>query len=108
MKNSRREILAALERLKSGGAVLSDEQYTAFLDAVAQAVEALSLAPHGSDPIATGLWHNHERTPALARLRDALSPPQGTIALERLAEQRRGDREVVRALHRALLDSAGA
>ncbi len=106
--NSRREILSALERLMSGTAALSAEQYAGFLQAVAQAVEALASAPHGSDPVAAGMWHNHERMPALARLSDALSPDEGPSAVERLAEQRRGDREVVRALHQALLESAGA
>jgi hypothetical protein len=101
--SSHRKILAALQRLKSGGTKPTPEQYVAILDAVEQAVEVLYAAPRGSDPIATGLWYNHERAPALARLADALtSQNQATSDLE---NQRQSDREVVRALQQSLLDS---
>ena len=107
--SSHREILAALQRLKSGGAQPTSEQYVAILDAVEQAVEVLYAAPRGSDPIATGLWYNHERAPALARLADALTlhndalTPR-SVATSELERQRQSDREVVRALQQSLRD----
>jgi hypothetical protein len=112
--SSHRKILAALQRLKSGGAQPTPEQYVAILDAVEQAVEVLYAAPRGSDPIATGLWYNHERAPALARLADALtshndaltqrSPGLGShgSATSELERERQSDREVVRALQQSL------
>lgn len=74
------QTLAAISRLKSGEAALSSEQYVELLGAVEQAVQALLLAPAGSDPVATGFWYNHERAPALARLADALGPHGGGAA----------------------------
>jgi hypothetical protein len=102
--SSHRKILAALQHLKSGGTKPTDGQYVAILDALEQAVEVLYAAPRGSDPVATGLWYNHERAPALARLADALSSHDEATA--ELAQERQSDREVVRALHQSLLDRA--
>jgi hypothetical protein len=105
--SSHRKILAALQRLKSGGAQLTPEQYVAILDAVEQAVEVLYAAPRGSDPIATGLWYNHERAPALARLADALTSHKDALTSRNaetfeLERERQSDREVVRALQQSL------
>jgi hypothetical protein len=102
--SSHRKILAALQHLKSGDTKPTDEQYVAILDAVEQAVEVLYAAPRGSDPVATGLWFNHERAPALARLADALSSHRE--ATTELEHERQSDREIVRALHQSLLKSA--
>jgi hypothetical protein len=101
--SSHRKILAALQRLKSGGETPTPEQYVAILDAIEQAVEVLYAAPRGSDPIATGLWYNHERAPALARLADALTSHKD--ATPQLEYELQRDREVVRALQQSLLDS---
>jgi len=68
-----REILSALQKLKSGEGKLTTEQYVGVLEAIEQAAQALHTAPRGSDPVATGVWWNHERTPAMARLADALA-----------------------------------
>jgi len=108
--SSHRETLVALSRLKSGEAELTPEQYVELLEAVEQAVKALMLAPSGSDAIATGLWYNHERAPALARLADALVPDQeggaSGGASATLAEQQLSDRQVLLELHEALLKSS--
>jgi hypothetical protein len=102
-----RDTLVALSRLKSGEAELSPEQYFELLEAVEQAVQALLLAPSGAEPVATGLWYNHERAPALARLADALVAPQEQAdASETLAQQQLSDREVLQELHQALLKSS--
>jgi hypothetical protein len=102
--SSHREILAALARLKSGSVTLDPDQYVGLLEAVEQAVEALFAAPRGSDPVATGLWYNHERAPALARLADALSPKaRERAAAHALKQQQHSDREVIRELHDALV-----
>lgn len=101
--SSNREILAALARLKSGAVALTAEQYQDLLEAVEQAAHALIMAPRGTDPVATGLWYNHERSPALARLADALAPQ--SAASQALAQTQLSDREVARELHRALLDN---
>jgi hypothetical protein len=101
--SSNREIRAALVRLKSGEAVLSAEQYHQLLEAVEQVFEALVLAPKGADPVATGVWYNHERKPALARLADAVLPQANGHAAQRLADQQLSDREVIRELHQSLL-----
>jgi hypothetical protein len=103
--SSHRKILAALQRLKSGGETPTSEQYVAILDAVEQAVEVLYAAPRGSDPIATGLWYNHERAPALARLADALTSHKDATSQLAHEHERQSDREVVRALQQSLLDS---
>lgn len=120
-----RDILAALEKLRSGVHSLTSEQYVALLDAVEQTAAALHVAPRGSDPIATGLWWNHERTPALTRLAHALAFHAGsTAAQQRLVEFAGGevgtlraddgaataapelsDLDVARALHQSLLDN---
>jgi hypothetical protein len=101
-----REILAALAKLKSGTTALTSEQYGALLEALEQAAEALHIAPRGSDPIATGLWWNHERAPALARLADVLSPRAATIPGDGKAGRPEAtDAQVVRALHQSLLDN---
>jgi hypothetical protein len=104
--SSHRETLVALERLKNGEAELTPEQYVELLEAVEQAVKALLLAPSGSDSVATGLWYNHERAPALARLADALASDQAGGASATLAEQQLSDREVLLELHEALLKSS--
>ena len=104
--NSNREIRAALGRLKSGEAALSAEEYHELLETLEQMFEALALAPKGGDPVATGVWYNHERKPALARLADALSPSTDGYAARRLANQQLSDREVIRELHRSLLDNS--
>jgi hypothetical protein len=102
-----RDTLVALSKLKSGEAELSPEQYFELLEAVEQAVKALLLAPSGAEPVATGLWYNHERAPALARLADALVAPQEQGgASEALAQQQLSDREVLQELHQALLKSS--
>jgi hypothetical protein len=100
-----REILAALAKLKSGTTALTSEQYSALLEAIEQAAEALHVAPRGSDPIATGLWWNHERAPALARLADVLSPRASTIPGDKAGPPEATDAQVVRALHQSLLDN---
>ncbi|HEX3801523.1 MAG TPA: hypothetical protein VHV75_01670 [Solirubrobacteraceae bacterium] len=103
--SSHREILAALERLKSGAATLTSEQYVGLLEAVEQAAEALFTAPRGADPVAAGLWYNHERAPALARLGDALTTHQDDVAVRGLAQQQQRDGEIARQLHQSLLDN---
>jgi hypothetical protein len=100
-----RDTLVALSKLKSGEAELNPEQYFELLEAVEQAIHALLLAPSGSDAVATGLWYNHERAPALARLADALAPQEQGGATEALAQQQLGDREVLQELHEALLNT---
>jgi hypothetical protein len=103
--SSHRDTLVALSRLKSGEAELSPEQYFELLEAVEQTVQALLLAPSGSDPVATGLWYNHERAPALARLADALAP-QESRASDALVNEQPSDRQVLLELHAALLKSS--
>jgi hypothetical protein len=98
-----RETIVALRRLKSGETELTSEQYVELLDAVEQAVKALFQAPSGNDPVATGLWYNHDRAPALARLADALAPEEHGGASLALAQQQLSDRQVLRELHQALL-----
>jgi hypothetical protein len=100
-----RDTLVALSKLKSGEAELSSEQYVGLLEAVEQAIHALLLAPSGSNAVATGLWYNHERAPALARLADALAPREQGGASEALAQQQPSDREVLQELHQALLNT---
>ena len=101
-----REILAALERLKSGSVQLNSEQYLALLEAVEQAAEALFNAPRGGDSAAAGVWYNHERAPALAHLADALTPHSEGGNVRELAQRQRTDQEIARELHRSLLDRA--
>jgi len=113
-----REALQALERLKTGAVKLDSEQYLELLEAVEQVVHALVLAPSGADPVATGLWYNHERSPALARLAaalaanggagDAAGAPSaaGAAGSAGAAAGAQSDAEVLRALHRALLERA--
>ena len=103
---SNREIRATLARLKSGEEILSAEQYHELLEAVEQVFEALALAPKGADPAAAGVWYNHERKPALARLADALSPRTDGYAVQRLADQQLSDREVIRELQQSLLHNS--
>jgi hypothetical protein len=98
-----RDTLVALERLRSGETELTSEQYVELLEAVEQAAKALQAAPSGSDSVATGLWYNHDRAPALARLADALAPDGLGSASEALAEQQLSDRDVLHELHQALL-----
>jgi len=100
---SYRDILSAIARLKSGEEVLSSESYLELLEALEQAVQALVLAPTGVNPTATGLWYNHERAPALARLAKALTPAQHGRGSQIPADQPPSDREVLRELHEALL-----
>ncbi len=104
--SSKREVRAALVGLKSGDVTLSPHQYHELLAAAEQLFEALVLAPKGSDPMATAVWYNHERHPALARLADAVSPQTDANAVWRLADQQRSDRDVIRELHRSLLDNS--
>ncbi len=104
--SSKREIRAALARLRSGEVSLDSHQYHELLVALEQVYEALALAPKGSDPVATAVWYNHERGPALARLADALAPPAQRDAAQTLADQQRSDREIVRQLHRSLIDNS--
>jgi hypothetical protein len=101
-----RETLAAIARLKSGEDELSSEQYMELLEAIEEAVQALVLAPSGTNPVATGLWYNHERGPALARLADALAPRLHSDASEELADEQMSDREVLLELHAALLKNS--
>jgi|SRR5579863_2827869 len=104
--SSKREVRAALERLKTGAVTLSAHEYHELLEALEQVFEALVLAPKGSDPVATAVWYNHERRPALARLADALSPQQVPESTARALEhQELSDREVLRDLHQSLLDN---
>lgn len=103
---SHHDTLLALSRLKNGETELSSEQYLELLEAVEQTVQALQLAPTGADPVATGLWYNHERTPALARLAAALSPEERGDSSQELADQQLSDREVLMELHAALLKSS--
>jgi hypothetical protein len=102
--STHRETLVALKRLKSGETELTSEQYVELLEAVEQAVKALQAAPSGSDSVATGLWYNHDRAPALARIADALAPEGPGGASEALAEQQLSDRDVLHELHQALLN----
>jgi hypothetical protein len=102
--STHRETLFALRRLKSGETELTSEQYVELLEAVEQAVQALFRAPSGSDPVATGLWYNHDRAPALARLADALAPQEQGGASQALAQEQLSDREVLHELHQALLN----
>lgn len=106
--SSKREIRAALARLKSGQVLLSSEQYHELLEAVEQLFEALALAPKGSDPVATAVWYNHERRPALARLADAVAPQAGASATHTLAERQRSDADVVRELHQSLMQRSSS
>jgi hypothetical protein len=103
--SSHREILAALERLKSGAMTLSSEQYLRLLEAIEQAAEALFTAPRSADPVATGLWYNHERAPALARLADALTSHGGEPSVRGLTQEQQRDGEIARQLHQSLLDN---
>lgn len=104
--SSHHDTLAALSRLKSGETALTSEQYLELLEAIEQAVHALQLAPKGSDPVATGLWYNHERAPALARLADALAAEDSGQASRALADKQMSDREVLMELHAALLKTS--
>ncbi|MGH2863326.1 MAG: hypothetical protein ACRDLT_17750 [Solirubrobacteraceae bacterium] len=104
--SSHHDTLAALSRLKSGEAELTSEQYLELLGAIEQAVQALLFAPSGADPLATGLWYNHDRAPALARLADALAPEEHGGASQALANEQLSDREVLQELHAALLKSS--
>ena len=105
------EIRAALAALRSGARAITAEQCQELLDAVEQMFDALSAAPRGGDPIASGVWYNHDRGPALARLADALTAPApsntpaapGTNAVQTLAQQRAHDASIARALHQSLL-----
>lgn len=102
-----REILAALESLRSGATSLNFEEYVQFLDAVEQLSETLQLAPSGSDPLATAVWWHHERTPALARLADALPTPRGAVPRRRQSSgPELGDAPVIRALHQSILENS--
>jgi hypothetical protein len=103
---SHRETLVALQRLKSGEDELTSDQYVELLEAVEQAIESLLLAPSGADPVATGLWYNHERAPALARLAGALAPRRLDEATQQPAQQQMSDHEVLKELHAALLKSS--
>lgn len=103
--SSKREVRAALERLKTGAVTLSAHEYQELLEAVGQVFEALVLAPKGSDPMATAVWYQHERRPALARLADALSPRASGNSVRALADQQLSDREVIHELHQSLLDN---
>ena len=103
--SSKREVRAALQRLKTGAVTLSADEYLELLEAVEQVFEVLVLAPKGTDPVATAVWYNHERRPALARLADALSPPAHGSSAQRLDSQQLSDREVLRDLHRSLLEN---
>lgn len=100
---SHHDTLAAISRLKTGEDELSSEQYVELLEAVEEAVHALLLAPSGTDPVATGLWYNHQRAPALTRLADALAPRHHAEAEAMLDEPQLTDREVLLELHAALL-----
>jgi hypothetical protein len=102
--SSHRETLVALNRLKSGETELTSEQYVELLEAVEQAVQVLFRAPTGTDPVASGVWYNHDRAPALARLADALAPEQHGGASAALADEQLSDREVLHELHQALLN----
>ena len=104
--SSKPEIRTALARLKTGEVALGPHEYHELLEALEQMYEALALAPKGSDPVATGVWYNHERGPALARLADALSPSATPDAARTLADQQLSDREVIRELHQALIDNS--
>jgi len=86
---------------------MSSDQYLAVLEAIEQASEALHSAPRGSDPVANGIWWNHERTPALARLADALTPhPDAGAGAASERSARSDDAQVIRELHQSLLDNA--
>jgi hypothetical protein len=104
--SSKREVRAALSRLKSGEVTLSPHEYHDLLEALEQVFEALVLAPKGSDPMATAVWYHHERRPALAQLADALSPPADGKTVQALADQQLSDRDVARELHESLLNNA--
>lgn len=101
--SSYHDTLAAISRLKSGEVALSAEQYLELLEAIEKAVQALLLAPSGTDPVATGLWYRHERAPALAQLADALAPGERIMTGPAQPAEQLSDREVLRELHEALL-----
>lgn len=98
MTYSQREIVSALEQWGLGTLALPPEQRQAVTEALAEVVRVLDGAPRGTDPIALGIWFNHERAPALARLSDALHPHQQGAALQELQR----DQEIARALQQAL------
>lgn len=111
-----RDIVDALDRLRTGAVSLTSEQYVKLLDAIEHASSVLHLAPRGSDPVASGVWYHHERGPALAKLADALpvKHQQGTetgatgtsnpadSAGRRHADQVNDDAAVIRALQDSL------
>ena len=109
------EIRAALSALRSGARAITAEECHELLGAVEQMFDALSAAPRGADPIAAGVWYNHDRGPALARLADALAAADagnapaaaGTSAIQTLAQQRAQDASIARALHQSLLTGRG-
>lgn len=102
--SAHREILASLERLKSGAVQLTSEQYLGLLEAVEQAAEVLLTAPKGHDPVANGIWYHHERTPAITRLADALNPAQGHAAPAPSFEP--DDKRIAEQLRQSLLNGS--
>jgi hypothetical protein len=105
MSSLHRQTLAALEKLKSGAVSLDSEDYLALLEAIEQATEALHAAPRKADQVALGLWYNHERAPALARLADALQPHRVQSAVDLLAADLNSDVMAARALQQSLEDA---
>ncbi len=102
MTYSQREIVLALEQWGIGALALTPEQRQAVTDTLAEVVRVLDGAPRGTDPIAFGIWFNHERAPALARLSDALHPHQRGAALQQHDAELQRDQEIARALQQAL------
>ena len=76
-------VLDALADLKEGRVRLTEEQQTAFLDAVAGLVRVLLEAPRGGDRTEVALWYIHDRTPALARSRRTPIRESGSKGLVR-------------------------
>jgi hypothetical protein len=70
--------------------------------ALAEVVRVLDSAPRGNSPVATGVWFNHERGPALARLSDALHPHLQGAALQNHTDGLQTDQDVILALQQAL------
>jgi hypothetical protein len=102
MSYLQREIVTALHQWGTGKLPLTDEQREQVLAALVEVVRVLDGAPSGSNGVATGVWFNHERSPALARLSDALHPHHQGAALQRHAERLQSDHELITALQQAL------
>lgn len=99
--NNPGQTLSALAEIAAGRVELDAQRRAALFDALGDVVRVLAQAPSGHDPIAVGVWSNHDRLPALARLADVLLPESDATA--QLAAEQERDAETARALLSALL-----